>query len=364
MTTALAPRPEETPPVLALVPADLAADAPTLAPSSVSASSSMVSLSSSSEDLAVLAAHGKSFRFAGAFLSPAQLAEAATVYAFCRAVDDAVDEAPDLVTAQREAAALRAELDGEATPRPVVARFLALARRRGIDLTYARDLIAGVESDAAPTVRFDDDDELLRYCYRVAGTVGGLMCPIIGVTDPTALPFAIDLGVAMQLTNICRDVAEDFERGRQYLPTRRLQAQGGSALLPADGQPPTPSQQQATIDVVANLLALAEHYYESGSRGLRFIPWRPRLAIAVASRVYRAIGHKLLRRGGDPWQGRTSTTRGEKIRAALAAILSTMARLFDEDRARPQLPAPWRQAGCDEGRYQPPTPQRSGSPSP
>lgn len=254
---------------------------------------------------AVLAQHGKSFRFAGAFLSDTALDDAAVAYAFCRAVDDAVDEAASTRAAAEAVVALQAEVSGTSEPRPVVRDFLVVCARTGLDPRFAHELLNGMADDAAPTVVFHDDQTLLRYCYRAAGTVGGMMCAVLGVRAKEALPFAIDLGVGMQLTNICRDVVEDAARGRVYLPQQRLSK--------------TPD---AVVDVVRDLLALAERYYASGEQGLRFIPWRSRLAVLIAGRLYRGIGRKLLRLHGDPRRGRVSTTVVEKIVIACGGLLS------------------------------------------
>jgi phytoene synthase len=271
---------------------------------------------------AVLAHHGKSFRFAGALLPRDQLDDAAIVYAFCRAADDAVDEAGSVDEAAAAADEFIAELDGVRPARPVVRAFLRVAARREIDVGFARELLVGMKGDAVARVVVDDDAALLLYCYRAAGTVGGLMCGVLGVRHPRARPHAIDLGIAMQLTNICRDVLEDAQRQRVYVPRTRLPGVVGADAVDeiADGR--------ARSDVMAAvraLLALAERYYESGADGLRFIPWRSRMAIAVASRVYRAIGHKLLRAGGDPLLGRTRTTLVEKLGAAAVALVALLA---------------------------------------
>jgi phytoene synthase len=248
----------------------------------------------------VLKTHAKSFRFAAPLLPKEQRAEAAVAYAFCRLVDDVVDEAPTAEIADRDLAELERELDGRAPARPIVAAYLDVAKRRGIPDHAALDLARGVRSDLG-TVRVADDAELLLYCYRVAGTVGLMMCGIMGVRDPRATAFAVDLGIGMQLTNICRDVREDEGRHRVYLPRARLDAAG-------------------PFDVVTDLLALAERYYDSGHAGLRYVPFRPRLAIYVAGAVYRAIGRKLLRRGPEALEGRTYTTFLEKIVVAALAL--------------------------------------------
>jgi phytoene synthase len=271
---------------------------------------------------AVLARHARSFRFAGLFLPADRLDVAAVVYAFCRAVDDAVDEAPTLAQAQAEARALHAELNRNSSPRPEVAAFLAVAEREGIDVRYAQELVRGVASDAAERVVVADDGELLRYCYRVAGTVGGLMCGVLGVQDPRAVPYAIDLGIGMQLTNICRDVLEDAGRNRAYLPATRLSDVGIAPAQFVDDVAHGRASPLQTAQVVRALLALADRYYASGESGMRFIPMRSRLAILIASRVYRAIGTKLLARGGDALQGRVATTVVEKLGCVLRACVA------------------------------------------
>jgi phytoene synthase len=268
-----------------------------------------------------LAAHSKSFHFASRFLPPANRADAALLYTFCRAVDDAADERESEAEAVAELARIEAELDGHADRRPLIAAFVAMAERRGLDLRHAKELITGVRTDLG-TVLVEDDAELHRYCYRVAGVVGLMMSPLLGVTRAEAAPHAIDLGIGMQLTNICRDVAEDARMGRVYLPRNRLEAAGVSPemLLAGHGV-----DRAAVARVVRELLDMAESYYSSGDAGMRYIPLRPRSAILVASRVYRAIGRRLARAGYDALEGRTVVSKAGKIVAAIGALASLVA---------------------------------------
>lgn len=272
------------------------------------------------ESRAVLAKHARSFDLAGRFLPPARLDAAAVVYAFCRAVDDAVDEAATQAEGSSALAALERELRGEAPARPLVVCFGELLDGWGVPRGVALELIAGVGSDLG-AVEIAGDAELLRYCYRVAGTVGLMMCGVIGVRDASAFPHAIDLGVAMQLTNICRDVAEDAALGRVYLPAARLRARGVEPASLLAGEAPRAD----VAAVVLDLIALSERYYASANAGMRWIPWRSRLAILVASRVYRAIGRKLRRAGGDALAGRTIVGRLEKS-GWVASALGSFAR--------------------------------------
>ncbi len=242
---------------------------------------------------AVLSRHARSFRWAAVFLPRDAADDAAVLYHLCRHVDDVVDEATDPDQATRDVEALRAELLGEVTPSPLVAAWLEVAERRGVPPEPMLDLVAAVASDLGQ-VRVKDDDELLAYCYGVAGTVGLMMCGVIGVTDREAWPHAVSLGIGMQLTNICRDVAEDGARGRTYLPASRL-------------------DQGSISEVVRDLLLLADSHYAEGRRGFRFIPLRTRLAIAVAAEIYQAIGLVLRARDCDPLRGRAVTSRLRKL---------------------------------------------------
>ncbi len=246
---------------------------------------------------AVLSHHARSFRWGQFFLPPDVADEAAVVYAFCREADDAVDEAADPEAGAVALQALRAQFEGRSPRTPLVERFCDIVERRQIPKSAVQDLLDGIAQDTGP-VTIQDDGELLRYCYRVAGTVGVLMCGVLRVTDREAIQNAIDLGVAMQLTNICRDVREDLDRDRVYLPKTRLDAFGPDAIT-------GPRAREAVRQVVRDLLAMADRYYESGFRGLRAIPARGRLAIVVAAELYRAIGHQLRRNGGDALAGRT-----------------------------------------------------------
>ena len=267
----------------------------------------------------VLSRHGRSFYWAGQFLDRATLQGAATLYAFCRLVDDAVDEAETRQQAEAAIASLRASLTAASPGDGVVADFTALAVRRGIDLCFPHSLIDGVESDVG-TVRMPTRHDLLRYCYRVAGTVGAMMCPILGVTDRRAPPFAIDLGIAMQLTNIARDVLEDAHRQRLYLPAEEFVSPVTvDGLLGGD-----PDQRQAATQVVIGLLDLAERYYRSAASGLRFIPLRQRLAVLVAARLYRAIGLRIMSDPMQIWTRRTVVSNGEKVVRSGAALLEML----------------------------------------
>ncbi len=276
-----------------------------------------------------LAVHSRTFSFAAKLLPPDARDDAAIVYSLCRLMDDLADDPPDgnIETAREDLQQLDGELTGLRQPRPLVAAFLATASRRNIDISAARALLQGVKSDLDP-FSIDADDALLHYAWQVAGTVGLMMAPLLGTTDPTALRQAADLGIAMQITNICRDVREDAARGRVYLPTSRLTAHGvrRKDILSAP-EAPTPAVRAGVQKVVDELLMVAEQKYESGIRGLAALPFRCRMSIAVAAALYRAIGHKLQRKHqSDPFHGRTIVSTAEKVGLAVSAVFAEMGR--------------------------------------
>ena len=266
---------------------------------------------------AILSQKARSFRWAAQFLPAQTHDDAALLYAFCRHVDDTTDEALSPHAARHHLHLIKAQLRGSRPPDPLLANFMAMAERTALELDYAFELIQGMESDLVDQVVMEDDVALLRYCYRAAGTVGLMMCAVLGVKDPEALPFAVDLGVAMQLTNICRDVAEDAAMNRVYLPKVRLHHHGSSPALLLAGQARAPQ----VARVVDDLISLADVYYRSAHYGMQFIPSRSRLAILIASQIYRGIGLRLrTRHDSDALRGRTVVPWTGKTRLATYAV--------------------------------------------
>ena len=270
----------------------------------------------------VLAEKSKSFALAARLL-PASCRDAiAVVYAFCRRADDAIDLAP----VQDRGAALsrlRRELScvyaGEPAGDPVVDAFAGVARRYGIPRIYPEELIEGMAMDVART-RYRTLDELLVYCHRVAGVVGLMLCHVMGVSDERALRRAAHLGIAMQLTNISRDVEEDLQDGRIYLPGEwRAPATTANGGLPAE--------HADMVRGVENLLDEADRYYASADLGLPALPFRCALAVRAARLVYSAIGARLRRRGCDPFGGRAYVSTAGKLVLVVVALAVSLAEL-------------------------------------
>ncbi len=260
----------------------------------------------------VLARKSKSFSWAARLFDRDTADDVAALYHFCRLVDDIADQ-HEVSVARHRLTRIREDLGRGESPQPEVSALIDLARRRHIDLRLPDMLIDAVRTDTGE-VRLASEDELLRYAYGVASTVGLMMCAVMGVRERSAHPFAIDLGIAMQLTNIARDVVEDAWRERRYLPADWL----GGDLSPARIRTGAPIIRRLVRDARERLLGTAEAYYRSADRGMRFIPWRARLAVMTAARLYEAIGDRL-RSGEVAWGQRAVVDRNAKLRLTLQA---------------------------------------------
>lgn len=220
----------------------------------------------------------------------------AVLHGFCRLVDTIVDEPSPGVDPRPALEDLEQELSGTRPARPLVALLRASLPRLGIDPALFGPFVEGMQADLG-VVRLEDDEALIRYAYRVAGTVSVMTCAALGTRPPRAVPFAVDLGIGLQITNIVRDWSEDASRGRVYLPASRLRSAGlspddvlrghaGAALRP----------------VLEGLNRLADRYYQSAESAAGDIPLRYRHGVLVMDRVYRSEGRRAARgaRGSRP----------------------------------------------------------------
>lgn len=274
----------------------------------------------------------KSFRSASRLFDPKVREDAWLLYAWCRACDDEIDgqdhgfghEELSPEEQQRRLARLydltRRAMTGEPMSDPVFAAFQRVAIRHRLPERWAMDLIDGFAMDVEHR-DYRTIDDVLAYCWHVAGVVGVMMARVMGVTDPDVLRRAQDLGLAFQLTNISRDVIEDAEGGRVYLPAEWLIEAG---LEPTAEAVADPANRARVHAVTTRLLAVAEPYYDSARDGLRGLPFRSAMAIAAARGVYREIGRKVRRGGPGVWRERVSVGRVMKIwlfcRGALIAV--------------------------------------------
>ena len=225
---------------------------------------------------------GKSFYWASFFLPKKNRIAASRLYSICRYLDDVADNSK-LDTSSQIKNIFNQIKENESS------EINIFFKKNNINLGILKDLIDGLISDQQ-NVRVTDEKELIDYSYKVAGTVGLMMLPIINTKDAEARKHAIDLGIAMQLTNIARDVYEDAKMNRLYLPKEWLGQVSISDLI--DNK--LDDQKKNLIELsIKNLIELSDKFYANGFSGMKFIPLRTRLAIFFAAKIYKGIGEKI-----------------------------------------------------------------------
>jgi phytoene synthase len=263
--------------------------------------------------------HGRTFYLASRCLSPARRRAVLATYAFCRIADDIVDASP--ATGQDSAAAALARWQGqvERPDDPVAVAFAETRFRYAIPVQPVHDLLAGMRMDLAET-RYATWADLRRYCYHVAGTVGLMVAPILGCRDPDALAHAANLGIAMQLTNILRDVGEDAQRGRLYLPLDEVAAFGCDPEAILAGRPG-----HRFPDLIAFQIDRARALYADARRGYRALAPSGRLTTIAASNLYAGILTEIEALDYDVLRMRAHVSPGRKL-CALPGIVATFLR--------------------------------------
>lgn len=254
------------------------------------------------------AVHSRSFHMASALLPPAKRRAARALYAFCRVSDDIVDESRE--QAAPKLAAWRARV---LAPSPAADDLVALAwgdarARYGVPQEYAEQLLDGVGRDLQQQ-RYETFAELATYCYGVASTVGLMSMHIVGFTGPEAIPYAVKLGVALQLTNILRDVGEDWRAGRLYLPREELAAFGLTEDDLAAGR-----VDDRWRSFMRFQIRRTRRLYAEAWPGIGLLHADGRLAIAVAAGVYRAILDDIEAHDYDVFRRRAHVTTWGKLR--------------------------------------------------
>ena len=225
---------------------------------------------------------GKSFYWASFFLPKKNRIAASRLYSICRYLDDVADNSK-LDTSSQIKNIFNQIKENESS------EINIFFKKNNINLGILKDLIDGLISDQQ-NVRVTDEKELIDYSYKVAGTVGLMMLPIINTKDAEARKHAIDLGIAMQLTNIARDVYEDAKMNRLYLPKEWLGQVSINDLI--DNK--LDDQKKKLIELsIKNLIELSDKFYANGFSGMKFIPLRTRLAIFFAAQIYKGIGEKI-----------------------------------------------------------------------
>jgi phytoene synthase len=216
----------------------------------------------------LISKHAKSFSWAGFFLSKETFKKCSVLYDFCRTVDDIADEDDLLGAKKKKFLNFKSEFENKNFSNKIIKNIHNLLEEEGISHKIVNDLFDGIETDLKNEVNLNTKKDLLIYSYQVAGTVGLMMAKIFKVKDRRSLRCAIDLGIAMQLTNITRDVIEDKDRNRTYI--------------------------KANFDSIRETILLADIFYQSSFPAIKNIPILSRFAILVARRIYKKIGYEIL----------------------------------------------------------------------
>ena len=218
----------------------------------------------------LISTHAKSFSWAGFFLAKQTFENGSNLYDFCRTLDDIADENTSLDSKKQKFNKIKKDFIERNFENILIKNIDNLIKKFNISEKIVLDLFDGIESDIKESIEFKTKRELLVYSYRVAGTVGIMMAKILKVDSKIALRSAVDLGIAMQLTNIARDVVEDSGRNRKYIDHDFIK--------------------------IKETLGIAELFYKSSFKSIKEIPLINRFAILVARRVYREIGNNILRK--------------------------------------------------------------------
>ena len=218
----------------------------------------------------LISTHAKSFSWAGFFLAKQTFENGSNLYDFCRTLDDIADENTSLHSKKQKFNKIKKDFIERNFENILIKNIDNIIKKFNISEKVVLDLFDGIESDIKENIEFKTKRELLVYSYRVAGTVGLMMGKILKVDSKIALRSAVDLGIAMQLTNIARDVVEDSSRNRKYIDHDFVK--------------------------IKETLGIAELFYKSSFKSIKEIPLINRFAILVARRVYREIGNNILRK--------------------------------------------------------------------
>ena len=217
-----------------------------------------------------LSIYAKSFNWAGFFLPKRTYKNCSYLYDFCRVVDNIADDEGEIEIKKVKFQKFVSDFKQKNFENPIIQNMWNIIHEFNISLEIIYDLFDGIESDIKQNVKIDTRKDLLIYCYRVAGTVGLMMAKILKVSKKQSLKSAIDLGIAMQLTNISRDVIEDSKKNRSYI--------------------------NGNFEEINSTIELADTFYENSFYSIREIPLSFRFSILVARRIYRKIGYKILKK--------------------------------------------------------------------
>ena len=229
--------------------------------------------------------YGKSFFWAGKFLKKEIFADCAILYAFCRVADDLVDKNKN---SKSKIDKFIKEYSNVKSKNIIINKFIKIKKKYNIPEKFINDLFYGIKLDTK-IVKIKSAKEIIKYSYYVAGTVGAMMAHILSTSHPKAIKHAIDLGIAMQLTNIARDVLIDAKLGRIYLPQEYLDIN-----VRAEDIVNKDFDRSKLFAAINKIIFLSEKFYKSGNKGIKYLPRSIRYPILLASSLYQKIGIKII----------------------------------------------------------------------
>ena len=245
-----------------------------------------------------LSIYAKSFSWAGFFLPKKTFEKCSTLYDFCRVADNIADDDEKIENKEKKFFHFENDFNKKNFNNPIIKNMWGLIEEFNISIKIVQDLLDGIKSDIKDKVKLNSKKDLLIYSYRVAGTVGLMMAKILKVEKKSSLRSAIDLGIAMQLTNISRDVIEDSKNNRFYI--------------------------NENFEEISSTINLADTFYENSFYSIKDIPISFRFSILVARRIYRKIGHKILsKKNFENYQnsGKIYVSNTEKVFETFLSIL-------------------------------------------
>ena len=253
-----------------------------------------------------LSVYAKSFSWAGYFLPKEVFKKCSALYDFCRVVDNIADDDDLIENKEKKFSQFENDFNKKNFDNPIIKNMWVLIEEFNISLNIVQDLLLGIKSDIKGKVKLNSKKDLLIYSYRVAGTVGLMMAKILKVNKKSSLKSAIDLGIAMQLTNISRDVIEDSRNNRFYI--------------------------NENFEEISSTIDLADTFYKNSFYSIKDIPLNFRFSILVARRVYRKIGHKILsKKNLENYQnsGKIYVSNTEKALETFLSIFDLIKLLFN-----------------------------------
>ena len=250
-------------------------------------------------DKSYLSVYAKSFSWAGFFLPRETLKKCSLLYDFCRVADNIADDRDEIEVKEKKFAEFENDFNQKKFDNLIIKNMWGVMEEFEISIKIVQDLLAGIKSDIKKRVELNSKKDLLIYSYRVAGTVGLMMAKILNVTKKNSLKSAIDLGIAMQLTNISRDVLEDSKNNRFYI--------------------------KENFEKISSTVNLANRFYQDSFYAIKSIPISFRFSILVARRLYRKIGYKILKK-----KNLENYQRSGKIYVSnIEKVLETFLSIFD-----------------------------------